>query len=54
MQTPLTRQQVAQLLANDIPDGAIVNLGIGMPTLVGDYLPPDKDCLLYTSDAADE
>lgn len=48
MQTPLTRQQVAQLLANDIPDGAIVNLGIGMPTLVGDYLPPDKDILLQS------
>ena len=32
----LTRQQIAELLASDIPDGSIVNLGIGMPTLVGD------------------
>ena len=44
----LTRQQIAQLLASDIPDGSIVNLGIGMPTLVGDYLPSDKDILLHS------
>ena len=44
----LTRQQIAQLLANDIPDGAIVNLGIGMPTLVGDYLPADREILLHS------
>ena len=44
----LTRQQIAQLLASDIPDGAIVNLGIGMPTLVGDYLPPDREILLHS------
>ncbi|EFF77508.1 3-oxoacid CoA-transferase, B subunit [Achromobacter piechaudii ATCC 43553] len=44
----LTRQQIAQLQASDIPDGSIVNLGIGMPTLVGDYLPPDKDILLHS------
>lgn len=30
----LTRQQIASLVAQDIPDGAVVNLGIGMPTLV--------------------
>ncbi|MGE8687289.1 MAG: 3-oxoacid CoA-transferase subunit B [Achromobacter sp.] len=46
--TGLTRQQIARLLAGDIPDGSIVNLGIGMPTLVGDYLPPDKDILLHS------
>ncbi|KAG1258556.1 hypothetical protein G6F65_015535 [Rhizopus arrhizus] len=46
--TGLTRQQIAQLLASDIPDGSIVNLGIGMPTLVGDYLPSDKDILLHS------
>ncbi len=44
----LTRQQIAQLLASDIPDGAIVNLGIGMPTLVGDYLPSDREILLHS------
>ncbi|ASC64336.1 3-oxoacid CoA-transferase subunit B [Achromobacter denitrificans] len=44
----LTRQQIAQLLASDIPDGSIVNLGIGMPTLVGDYLPSDRDILLHS------
>ena len=44
----LTRQQIAELLASDIPDGSIVNLGIGMPTLVGDHLPSDKDILLHS------
>ncbi|NLY28144.1 MAG: 3-oxoacid CoA-transferase subunit B [Alcaligenaceae bacterium] len=44
----LNRQQIAQLVANDIPDGAIVNLGIGMPTLVSDYLPPDREILLHS------
>lgn len=44
----LTRQQIAQLLASDIPDGAIVNLGIGMPTLVGDYLPSGREILLHS------
>ncbi|WMD19633.1 3-oxoacid CoA-transferase subunit B [Achromobacter seleniivolatilans] len=46
--TGLTRQQIAQLLASDIPDGSIVNLGIGMPTLVGDCLPSNKDILLHS------
>lgn len=44
----LNRQQIAQLVALDIPDGAIVNLGIGMPTLVSDYLPPDREILLHS------
>lgn len=44
----LTRQQIAQLLASDIPDGSIVNLGIGMPTLVGDYLPEGREILLHS------
>ncbi|KRC71914.1 3-oxoadipate CoA-transferase [Achromobacter sp. Root83] len=44
----LTRQQIAQLLASDIPDGSIVNLGIGMPTLVGDHLPAGREILLHS------
>jgi 3-oxoadipate CoA-transferase beta subunit len=44
----LNRQQIARAVANDIPDGAVVNLGIGMPTLVGDYLPPDREILLHS------
>lgn len=44
----LTRQQMAQLMASDIPDGASVNLGIGIPTLVADYLPADREILLHS------
>lgn len=44
----LNRQQIAKLVAQDIPEGAAVNLGIGMPTLVADYLPPDREILLHS------
>ncbi|RTZ41677.1 3-oxoacid CoA-transferase subunit B [Candidimonas sp. SYP-B2681] len=44
----LNRKQIAQLVAQDIPDGSIVNLGIGMPTLVADYLPADREILLHS------
>jgi 3-oxoadipate CoA-transferase beta subunit len=36
--TPWTKNQIAALVARDIPDGAVVNLGIGMPTLVANHL----------------
>jgi len=35
-----TREQMAARVARDIPDGAVVNLGIGLPTLVANYLTP--------------
>jgi len=44
----LTREQIAQLVASDIPDGSIVNLGIGIPTRVSDYLPPDREIVLHS------
>ena len=44
----LNRHQIAQLVAQDIPDGSTVNLGIGMPTLVADYLPPDREILMHS------
>ena len=44
----LTRQQIAARVAQDIPDGAYVNLGIGVPTLVADYLPEDRQIVLHT------
>jgi 3-oxoadipate CoA-transferase, beta subunit len=35
----LDRKQMAARVARDIPEGAYVNLGIGLPTMVADYLP---------------
>ena len=44
----LTKQQMAARVARDIPDGAYVNLGIGLPTMVANYLPPDREIVLHT------
>ena len=44
----LTRDQLAERVARDIPRGAYVNLGIGMPTKVSDYLEPDRRVTLHT------
>ena len=46
--TRLTREQIAQRIANDIPEGAYVNLGIGMPTLVANHLPKDREIILHS------
>lgn len=46
--TRLTRDQIAERLARDIPEGAYVNLGIGLPTKVSNYLPQDKDIFLQS------
>jgi 3-oxoadipate CoA-transferase, beta subunit len=46
--TKLTREQIAQRIARDIPDGAYVNLGIGMPTLVANHLPEDREIILHS------
>jgi 3-oxoadipate CoA-transferase beta subunit len=39
---------MAQIVARDIPDGSFVNLGIGQPTTVADYLRPDSGVTLHT------
>lgn len=44
----LTRDQIAARVAQDIPDGAYVNLGIGLPTKIAAYLPKDKDVFLHS------
>ena len=44
----LTRDQMAERVARDIPDGAVVNLGIGLPTLVANHLPNDREVLLHS------
>ena len=43
-----TVDQLAARLARDIPDGAYVNLGIGMPTLVTAYIPPDREVMHHS------
>ena len=44
----LSRDQMAARVARDIPEGAYVNLGIGLPTLVGNHLPKDRDIFLQS------
>lgn len=48
MAAPLTMPEVARLLAEDIPDGTYVNLGIGLPTLVQAHLPAGRDVVLHS------
>jgi 3-oxoadipate CoA-transferase beta subunit len=43
-----TRNAMAARVARDIPEGAYVNLGIGLPTVVANYLPADKDIFLHS------
>lgn len=44
----LTRDQMAARVARDIPEGAYVNLGIGLPTLVANHLPVDREIFLHS------
>jgi 3-oxoadipate CoA-transferase beta subunit len=46
--TRYTRAQMAARVARDIPEGAYVNLGIGLPTTVANYLPSDREILLHS------
>ncbi|HVG58404.1 MAG TPA: CoA transferase subunit B [Hyalangium sp.] len=45
---PLTREQIAQRIAQELKDGFYVNLGIGMPTLVANYVPAGIDIVLQS------
>lgn len=45
---PFSREQIAARVARDIPEGAYVNLGIGAPTMVANYLPQDREILLHS------
>jgi len=48
MTTRVTRDELAARIAADIPEGAVVNLGIGAPTLVANFLPADLEIILHT------
>ena len=43
-----TRDEIAQRVARDIPEGAYVNLGIGLPTLVANHLDATKEIFLHS------
>lgn len=42
------RTQMAARVAQDIPEGWFVNLGIGIPTMVGDHVPTDREVILHS------
>jgi 3-oxoadipate CoA-transferase beta subunit len=46
--TRYSRDQMAARVAQDIPEGAYVNLGIGLPTKVANYLPPEREVFLHS------
>lgn len=43
-----SRTEIARRVAQDIPEGAYVNLGIGLPTKIADYLPSDQEIFLHS------
>ena len=47
-ETPLGRDDLARLVAKDIAPGSFVNLGIGQPTLVSNYLTEEQNITLHT------
>ncbi len=45
--SPLDRNGMAAWCARDIPEGWLVNLGIGIPTLVADFVPADREVIFH-------
>lgn len=48
MSAKVSREEMASIVAHDIPDGSCVNLGIGLPTLIADYVPADRELMLHS------
>ena len=48
MPAKLDRKQVAWRAAQDIPDGAYVNLGIGQPEMIANYLPEGREIVFHS------
>jgi 3-oxoadipate CoA-transferase beta subunit len=48
MTTGIGRAELARRIAQDIPEGSYVNLGIGTPTLVSNFIPPGREIVLHT------
>src|SRR3989337_939615 len=46
----LSRELIALRVARELREGMVVNLGIGLPTLVSNFLPPDQQILLQAED----
>ena len=44
---PLDRNGIAARIARDIPEGWFVNLGIGIPTAVSDFVPPEREVIFH-------
>jgi len=45
---PWKNDEIARRIAEDIPDGSYVNLGIGMPELVANHIPPGKELVFHS------
>lgn len=43
----LTREEMARRLARDLRDGYVVNLGVGIPLLIPQFIPPEKEVILH-------
>lgn len=44
----LTREEIVKRTAQEVQDGAYINLGIGMPTLVANYIPKGREVILHS------
>ena len=45
---PWTREEIAARAARDIPEGWYVNVGIGMPVLLPNYIPPEREVIVQS------